>query len=276
MPTNIIPPAIPALSPSNFLITGPADSDPLLAASVNNAFTPLAERSKISFVGLRGSRAAYHEFVCDDGVTWVWSGFAAARSTTRSFGKVFTTDTINSLGLGALAANTIYYIYAQDSGGVWQVVGSTTPPDTFRRYQLGNEDLVFLSMFITDSGAAIVPWSQWDTHYSFTNPVPVLTAGGATTWATVALNNIVPPWVELVTADVRVVNSDSTDIKFIQLSKDGVTAHRQLFCGVPPATKSMFGNAEMTIPCASGGVGFKYQLSGGSCTSTIRLTGMFL
>ena len=276
MPTNLVPPAIPQFSPASGMVTGPADGDPLVAASVNGAFQPLADRSLQCFEGIKGSRASYGQVVCDDGATLYWSGFQAARTTTRAYGSVQIATTIGALGLGALAANTLYYIYAIAAPPVWNLVGNTTAPDPTRRYMNGNEDLVFVSYFATDAGALVIPWTQWDTYYSFNEQRIVLTAGSSAAFTAIPLTDLVPSWVELVTMNVRIVSNDNTNIKTVDLSKDGVTVHRTLVTGPASAGVSIFQQAEMTVPVASGGVGPQYRNTAGGNTVTAFLTGCYL
>lgn len=274
MPTNIIPAAIPQFSPANGMITGPTDGDPLLAASVNNAFIPLADRSVTAWAGIRGTRAAYHQFVCDDGANYYWAGMAAARSTTRAFGEVQIGDTIVSLGL-TLAANSLYYIYARDVAGVWDIVGSTTAPDPYRRYMNGNEDYIFLSYFATDSGANPIPWSQWDTYYSFNEQQPVLVGGSSAAFLAIPLPQV-PPWVELVTMNVRIVSNDAVNLKQVDLSKDGVNVHRTVLVGPSPVGVSIFQQSEMTVPCQPSSAGPFFRNTAGMNTVTAMLTGCYL
>lgn len=276
MPTNLVPPAIPTFSPSSGMVTGPADGDPLVAASVNGAFQPLADRSLQCFEGIKGTRASYGQVVCDDGATLYWSGFQAARTTTRAYGSVQIATTIGALGLGALAANTLYYIYAQAAPPVWNLVGNTTAPDPTRRYMNGNEDLVFVSYFATDSGANVIPWTQWDTYYSFNEQQIVLTAGSSAAFVAIPLGGLIPSFVELVTMNVRIVSNDNANLKTVDLSKDGVTVHRNLITGPAPAGVSIFQQAEMTVPVASGGVGPQYRNTAGGNTVTMFLTGCYL
>ncbi len=276
MPTNIIPAAIPQFSPANGMITGPTDGDPLLAASVNNAFIPLADRSVTAWAGIRGTRAAYHQFVCDDGVTYYWSGMAAARSTTRAFGEVQIGDTIVSLGL-TLAANSLYYIYARDVGGVWDIVGHTTAPDPYRRYMNGNEDYIFLSYFATDSGANPIPWTQWDTYYSFTNPQILLTLGSMGVYTTISTASILPPWVELTRWQVRLLNTDTAAQCIASISKDGTTlGERDIVASRASAVGSTFyAQAELDIPI-NPSIGPSYKVVGGSGQLSAYLVGAHL
>lgn len=277
MPTNLVPPAIPTFSPASGMVTGPADGDPLVAASVNGAFQPLADRSLQCFEGIKGSRASYGQVVCDDGATLYWSGFQAARTTTRAYGSVQIATTIGALGLGALAANTLYYIYAQAAPPVWNLVGNTTAPDPTRRYMNGNEDLVFVSYFATDSGATVVPWSQWDTEYNFTSPPLLLSLGNAAAYTTISTATLMPSWVELAKFFCRHLNTDTAAQSIASLSKDGTTlGERDIVASRASGVGATFyQQSELTMPIESA-VGPKYKVAGGAGQFSVYAVGCYL
>lgn len=179
MPTSITPATPPQIVTS---LTGPADGDLATAATVNNVFQVLdnsVESIRLSVYG-GGIR---RRVTCTSNTSMTIQPLGCALVTVAgvwtSLVHNVATPINPSVLSGGLAATTRYWVYAKSTAGTIAFVVSTTASDIGARYMAGNTDYLYVSTFITDSTAAIVPYSQCDGKYTYQYRTPDGLSGAA-------------------------------------------------------------------------------------------------
>lgn len=129
--------------------------------------------------------------------TGVWTALFHAGPTTFDV----------AVSVGGLAANQRYYIYAYENAGVIAFVANNNAPDSELLYENANQELVFITTVVTDSTAAILPFTQSNREYCYTTRTGggggadgnlVLDGGNATIITSVSLGFSVPDFVSIV------------------------------------------------------------------------------
>jgi len=213
MPTFITPPFVPPIprfTPSSGQIVGPADGDALLASSVNNAFTQLADRSALSFFGLYGVYGSRLVASCVAGTILTINFQTALRSSSGILsGTVGSPIDVAVVLGGAPAPSTWYYVYGADVGGVLTPIVSTDPPDTALKYRAGNSDQAFLTLFRTDGAGFVRQFSHYEGCYSYHGDISVFGRAdpGTVTPAAVALPDV-PGFARIALIQATIYNVD--------------------------------------------------------------------
>ena len=186
-------------------ITPPANVDNLNATTLNtDVETPLQNGVEAARLLTRGG-GTHRRVSCSSSnsmdVFPIGAVVATVGGTTWTVVPHLTTSNIDPAALaGALANNTRYYVYASISGSSVSFSVSTTAPDTGLFYKTGDTNYLFVSTFITDGAAMVVPYSQSELVYTYGNdggggypaPTIALNAGSATASTVVALGVSVP------------------------------------------------------------------------------------
>lgn len=273
------PPAFPQFIPAGGPLTNPDDGDALLAASVNVAFEPLADRSKLAYLGLYGVQGATLMVNCLTSDTIEIETTPIIRSTTRVLSGTIAPFSAATVYGAALAASTTYYVYVADSAGTLVPIVSTDPPDVAtRKYRNGNGDQAFITYFRTDSGANVRHFTHYQGFYTFLDQILVVarTDPGTATPVTAALADV-PDWARVAQLQVTVFNLDALLSAQYNLSYPGVTTEFQkVTCGVKGAVEPRV-VTPLLAPIA-GTTGFDYIRDTGSGTADIAvsLQGVFL
>ena len=89
-----------------------------------------------------------------------------------------TTDTYDVSTPGALAADTRYWVYGYESGGVLAYERSTTAPDSRLQYKTGDKSRVYITTFVTNDSMVPVGYTQSGRVYTYELFVPSTTEGG--------------------------------------------------------------------------------------------------
>jgi hypothetical protein len=279
MPTNILPPQtppIPRFTPASGLLVGPADGDPLVALSVNQAFIPLADRTTLAFNGLSGVYGSRMVASCDDGLNIDINPQAAVRSSSGVLsGTVGSPIDIAAVLGSAPVADTWYYVYGSDVLGVLTPVISTDPPDSAIKYRSGNADHVFLTLFRTDGAADVRPFTHYDGTYVYNDGFNVLSGGTATINTTIPLPDV-PPLASIAILNALVTNTSTTVSPVFQVKKPGASDGYAVVAGLSPdgTTQILAPYALSDTPITS--AGFVYQavlIDPGESTLNIELRG---
>ena len=88
------------------------------------------------------------------------------------------TDTYDVTTPGALAADTRYWVYGYESGGVLAYERSTTAPDSRLQYKTGDKSRVYITTFVTNDSMVPVGYTQSGRVYTYELFVPSTTEGG--------------------------------------------------------------------------------------------------
>lgn len=169
MPTPITPPAAPTL---NATVNAPNDGEIANSASLVQFVQPFVDDTEALRLltyggGLRRRVACTSNtvltiqplgaVVVKPGADWVTLSHSVA------------TIVDPSALAGVLVANTRYWLYAYYNAGVIAFSVSTTGPDAGLRYMTGNTQYFLVSTFWTNAAADIVPYSQTDSEYTYTD-----------------------------------------------------------------------------------------------------------
>jgi hypothetical protein len=164
-----ITPASPVVFPAT--LTVPADGDLANAASV---VVPMQDM----LTGIDGARAGHygqkrHRRIVSTnladltigplGYVMVTSG-GVWRIAAYTLASTITAAT--KLG-AALANSTRYYVYAGIVAGSPDFIVTTDPPDTYRAYRTGNTDHLYITTFLTDTAAHIIPFRHDGMRYRY-------------------------------------------------------------------------------------------------------------
>lgn len=266
MPTIIVPPFTPPISrftPATGALTGPADGDPLLASSVNNAFIQIADRTALSFAGLYGVYGS-RLVATSNGTTITINSQAAVRSSSGvlsgTLGSPFNIATV--LG-SAPVADTWYYVYGADVAGVLTPIISTDPPEATLKYRTGNPDQMLLTLFRTDGSAAVRVYAHYDNVYLYSDPFAVITGaigGGA---VTVPIPDA-PPFVKILKIQTLVYNVSTTLNPTYSLNPGGFLG-RLVSVGLSPDGTTVVSSAEdFDLPSLFASPTIAYNESGGA------------
>jgi hypothetical protein len=264
MPTAIIPPLVPPIprfTPVSGALTGPADGDPLFAASVNDPFKQLADRTALSFYGLYGVYGSRMNAICSDGLIIEMNFQGAVRSSSGVLsgdigsppGSIDIAATLGS----APVANMWYYVYGSDVSGVLTAVISTDPPDETLKYRNSSSDQAFLTAFKTDASADVRPFSHYEGTYSYHGEVSVIARSdpGTLTWATALLPDV-PPFARQALVEATIYNIDPLLSASIGFRYPLSTVFKTLTAGINPTTDIQ--NSSLYILPIDGQNGFEY------------------
>lgn len=185
-------------------ITPPVNGENLDATALNvNVETPLQNGVEAARLLTYGG-GLRRRVKCSDNNTLVIDPMGAVVSSVGAVWTVvphLTSSTIDPQTLsGGLANNTRYYVYAAISAGTIVFSVSTTAPDAGLFYKTGDPTYFFISTFITDNSANIVPYTQSELTFSYGNdgvggyptPTIVLNAGSAVVSTVVTFGISVP------------------------------------------------------------------------------------
>lgn len=290
MPTTIIPPftpPIPRFTPANGQLVGPADGDALLAASVNNAFIQLADRTTLGFNGLYGvygSRLRVEQLNSGPGVGGVITinPQQALRSSSGvlsgTFGGSFDINT--TLG-SATAINTWYYVYGFDNSGVLTPVIATDQPDTSIKYRSTSADQMFLTLFRTDGTNVCLNYFHQEGVYTYADEVSVLSGGAAVVPTAVPVDYIVPPFAQQAFVKFTVRNTSTTIKPVFSITRFSANGY-SLTAGLSSdGTKETFGTYPLIIPLrpSAGVLSFTYEATAidpGKASLDATVLGFFL
>lgn len=279
MSHSYAPPAVPQYAPGTGALTNPDDGDPLLAASVNIAFEPLADRSKLAYLGLYGVQGArlIVKSTAADTIEIVTTPII--RSTTRVLSGVIAPFSAAAVYGAALAVSTTYYVYAADSGGVLAPIVSTDPPDAAtRKYRNGNFDQAFVTYFRTDAGGALRHFSHYEGYYTFLDQILVVSRSDPGTAAPVNQPLAdVPDWAQIAQLQVTVFNIDPLMSAQYDFFYPGITTEMQkVTCAVKGATEPR--SVTPLLAPINGSAGFDYvrDIGSGTADVAVALQGVFL
>jgi len=277
MPTPLIPPVtppIPRFTPASGALTGPADGDPLVAASVNDPFKQLADRTTLSFNGLYGVYGSRLIASCLDGNLIVLNNQAAVRSSSGILSGNLGSPVDISVVLGAPVANTWYYLYGSDVLGVLTPIISTDPPEATLKYRTSNANQVLISMFRTDGAGAVRPFYHTTNGYQYLDPVNLVSLATALVTTPVPIPDA-PPFARGASLSVRGDN-DTGSIASIFLMLTGFTPtnpyEMRMTPSSNPGTLRTINNDSPRIPI-DGDNGFDYLMDTASSYATINLMG---
>lgn len=272
MSHSYAPPAFPQFTPGTGALTNPDDGDPLLAASVNVAFEPLADRSKLAFLGLYGVQGSVLSVRCLTADTVEILTTPIIRSTTRVLSGVIAPFSATAVFGAALTASTTYYVYVADVAGVLTPIVSTDPPDAAtRKYRNGNGDQAFVTFLRTNSGANVRHFTHYQGYYAFLDQIQIVTRSdpGTITPATAALPDI-PSWAVTAFIQPTVFNVDPLLSATYDFFYPGATEKYTVTCGVRGTTEPRNTTA-LRMP-VDGVNGFKYIRAVGSGTADVAIT----
>lgn len=272
MPTNLIPPGVPQFTPSSGQITGPADGDPLTAASVNTtAFQPLADRSLVSFLGLYGVSGSRTIASCLDGVHLVLNPQVVRSSSRVLSGSLGSPIDIS----GFNTPNTIYYVYGFDNAGTFIPVITTSPPDSTVRYNSANADQAFITWFSTIGGGTPRPFTHTVVCYSFASLVDLVVGGAALTWTQTPLP-FIPNFYSQAILSIRLLGSVNS-IASVFVVPHGFTAFNpyemRLTTSSNPGVLPCLNNDSPLMSIIGQG-GFDWQLDTAGTQVDIKLLGV--
>lgn len=165
----------------------PTPGDPVKAELPNGAVRPgfqkLANRTAAMIEGLHSPARTY--IISDVGVLYDliiqplgWVGLVdSGGKWTLIYHNV--TDTYDVTTPGALAADTRYWVYGYESGGVLAYERSTTAPDSRLQYKTGDKSRVYITTFVTSAFMVPVGYTQSGRVYTYELFVPSASEGGA-------------------------------------------------------------------------------------------------
>jgi len=261
VPFNIIPPVtppIPRFTPSTGALVGPADGDPLLAASVNDPFAQVADRTTLSFNGLYGVYGSRLVASCNDGLNIILNNQAAVRSSSGVLSGNLGSPLDIAATLGsAPVADTWYYLYGQDLSGILTPVVSTDPPEATLKYRTGNSDQIFITMFKTDGSANVRLFTHYQGSYQYFGEVSVISRSdpGTVTWVAAPLPDV-PPFVQQAYIEPTIYNVDPLLSASIGFRYPSSTEYKTLQAGVNATTDTQ--NSSLYILPVDGQNGFEY------------------
>ena len=163
----------------------PTPGDPVKAAlpdgAVRPGFQKLANRTAAMIEGLHSPARTY---ILPDVVLYDliieplgWVGLVdSGGKWTLIYHNV--TDTYDVSTPGALAADTRYWVYGYESGGVLAYERSTTAPDSRLQYKTGDKSRVYITTFVTNDLMFPVGYTQSGRVYTYERFVPSTTEGG--------------------------------------------------------------------------------------------------
>lgn len=164
----------------------PTPGDPVKAAlpdgAVRPGFQKLANRTAAMIEGLHSPARTY--ILPDVGVLYDliieplgWVGLVdSGGKWTLIYHNA--TDTYDVSTPGALAADTRYWVYGYESGGVLAYERSTTAPDSRLQYKTGDKSRVYITTFVTNDLMLPVGYTQSGRVYTYELFVPSTTEGG--------------------------------------------------------------------------------------------------
>lgn len=261
MSHSYAPPAFPQFTPGTGALTNPDDGDPLLAASVNVAFEPLADRSKLAFLGLYGVQGARLVAYSAAPDTITIETTPIVRSSTRVLSGAIAPFSAATAYGAALAANTTYYVYVADVAGVLVPVVSTDPPDTATlKYRNGFPDQAFITFFRTDGAAAVRHFMHYEGLYLWELPITALSGGVAVVFTGVSLPNVTP-FTRAALCTVLASNTDTTGPLQANFRPAGsTTTNFSQFVSQQVAATTTYGQSDPVLLVANTS-GFEYALS---------------
>ena len=272
--STAITPTTPAPIPS--ATTGPADGDLANAASVNVAFQELLDGAYATRLALYGQRTNVR-VQSTHGATLVVSGLGGIALTSGGEWITFsntggaTVDAATALG-SALSASTRYYLYAYNSAGSVAYIAGTTGPDGTFSYLTGNTDYVFVTTFVTDSAATILPYVQTGRTYRYTTPTNdalKFSLGSASAYTTVTLTLALPPNCHSSLLNVFALNSDTTaggDEIFLRcqgITATGFTGQAMSFANVGTVAGSVTSLTTQIALCVDASLRIQYRWTTG-------------
>lgn len=277
MPTSLIPPItppIPRFTPASGQLTGPADGDALLAASVNGPFAQLADRTTLSFAGLYGVSGSRLVAYCTDGLNIEMNSQAALRSSSGVLsGMLGPIDIATVLGSSPVA-DTWYYVYGADVAGVLTPIISTDPPDATLKYRSGNADHMFLTLFNTDSSADVILFSHYEGCYIYLGEISALARTNISTVTPdpIALPNV-PPFARQAFVSATIYNIDPLLSSTVTFFYPAATVGKSLMVGDLPTGSADIRNSENFLMPIDGQTGFEALRSGGTSDTSVVLHG---
>ena len=164
----------------------PTPGDPVKAAlpdgAVRSGYQKLANRTAAMIEGLHSPARTY--ILPDVGILYDliieplgWVGLVdSGGKWTLIYHDV--TDTYDVTTPGALAADTRYWVYGYESGGVLAYERSTTAPDSRLQYKTGDKSRVYITTFVTNDSMVPVGYTQSGRVYTYELFVPSTTEGG--------------------------------------------------------------------------------------------------
>ena len=164
-----ITPASPVVFPAT--LTVPADGDLANAASV---VVPMQDM----LTGIDGARAGHygqkrHRRIVSTNLADLTIGplgyvMVTSGGVWRIAAYTLASTITAAAKLGAALANsTRYYVYAGIVAGSPDFIVTTDPPDTYRAYRTGNTDHLYITTFLTDTAAHIIPFRHDGMRYRY-------------------------------------------------------------------------------------------------------------
>ena len=164
----------------------PTPGDPVKAAlpdgAVRPGFQKLANRTAAMIEGLHSPARTY--LLPNGGVLYDLIieplGWVGLLDSGGKWALLYhnTTDTYDVTTPGALAADTRYWIYGYESGGVLAYERSTTAPDLRLQYKTGDKSRVYITTFVTTDLMFPIGYTQSGRVYTYELFVPSTTEGG--------------------------------------------------------------------------------------------------
>jgi len=164
----------------------PTPGDPVKAALPDGAVRPgyqkLANRTAAIIEGLHSPARTYllRNFPVLNNLTILPLGWVGLIDSGGKWILLYhnTTDTYDVTTPGPLAADTRYWIYGYESGGVLAYERSTTAPDNRLQYKTGDKTRVYITTFITADDSFPMPYTQSGHVYTYEMFTPSTTEVG--------------------------------------------------------------------------------------------------
>lgn len=271
------PGAFPQYAPASGALTNPDDGDPLLAASVNVAFEPLADRSKLAYLGLYGVQGArvLASSAAPDTITIGTTPII--RSDTRVISGALAPFSAATVYGAALAANQIYYVYAADSGGVLVPIVTTDGPDSATlKYRIGNGDQAFVTFFCTDGAANVLHFTHYEGAYHWDVPITLLSGAFSAVFVAVPIPQV-PYFARAALITQICINGDTVAPAQFNFRPTGAasTNHALFTAQAPGAGVPAYGQSDPEI-LIQDNAGFEYVGSNPIATISVFLRGIRL
>ena len=164
----------------------PTPGDPIKAALPDGAVRPgyqkLANRTAAIIEGLHSPARTYllRNFPVLYDLTIHPLGWVGLIDSGGKWTLLYhnTIDTYDVTTPGALVADTRYWIYGYESGGLLAYERSTTAPDNRLQYKTGDKTRVYITTFVTADDAVPMPYTQSGRVYTYELFTPSTTEGG--------------------------------------------------------------------------------------------------
>lgn len=205
-----------------------------------------------------------------DGSTW--KSFALASETQLTSSGHFAS--------GTLANSTVYYVYAQVSGGALALVVSTDAPGADGIWRTGSTSTSrYLFAFVTDSSGVAIPMSRSSGGvYRFrvsavgVTPITALSGGTDTSFANVSLTTKVPTTARLVTFYTVCGNSSTSAHGQAQFRTDGDTGgYIEQGVGVADSSNDFRGTMVFDLEPAARVIEYRRNNASGYAAITVNI-----